>query len=834
MIEVTDPAQRIWKPISAEQEEYIQLPDSIFEGFFGGCVKCGKALALDTLVPTLNGMKSLRSLDIGDFVYGPDGNPVKVIGVSEIFHNHECFKLTFDSGIQVVADADHLWKVGEVGRNNNSPQRILRTRELFTRSTINQRYRINCSQPLTGSHVNVPIPPYTLGAWLGDGNSVQGQITNDHKDNEILRFIELEGFNVTLHNFSPYNSYGILRLKEKLFDCSLLGNKRIPSEYFDAHLSVRLELLKGLLDTDGSIDKRGRIELTLSNEKLALDALRLIRTLGIKPTININDSTLNGKVVGKRWRIFFFSEIQVFKLYRKWILLEHWITNQKKRKSISHYIDKIESTVSVPTKCIKVEGDYFLITEACIPTHNTELGLVLPLIKGFYKERRFKGLILRRTFPELESEVIHRARDFYPQTGAVWKPEIKAYEWPEYNSRVRFGHAQHEKDIHNYDTDEYQYFNPDELTALTEWMYLYIAASRVRRTPANNISPIVRPGSMPGNIGHGWVRKRWIEPAREGGKIIKDKDGNKRIFVKAKPIRDLDPEYYDRLKLLPRAEYLAKMGDWWTFSGQVFEDWRIEHLENEPGEACHVVKPFEIPKWWPRLFAMDVGHQTYMLWGAVSPDERLYIYREKWFDKAQVYEYGNYAKEVSVNDGRMLDAVLDWTAFDTSHGETTASLFRKYSGYVVRPADKGAGSRVSGKVLMQDIMRWRAYDEQTKAIKYVAPRLQVFDTCTHLIDTIPLCVYDKKDGVELDDIAEFNGDEPIDTVRYLAKAYINFARSAKTQFEEFQRTALIVRQLERTGDMTEYYRRMEIAEHKKRYSSVRRSSFIRNMRRRSA
>lgn len=468
----------------------------------------------------------------------------------------------------------------------------------------------------------------------------------------------------------------------------------------------------------------------------------------------------------------------------------------------------------------------------CVGVGKSEILVILPILKGLYKLPRFKGLIMRRTHPELESEILVRAHDYYPKTGGIWNYKINGYEWKEYNSRIRFGHAQHEKDIRNYDTDEYQYFAPDELTSFTQFMYLYIAASRCRST-ITGLAPIVRTGGTPGNVGHGWVRKRFVEPCKSGGKIVIDKDENKRIFVKGIPnealYKDSDPNYFRRLKLLPEAEYLAKMGDWWTFSGQVFDDWRIEPFKDEPINACHVVKPFEIPNWWPRIFAMDVGYKTYQLWGAISPDERLYVYREKLFEKAEVFEYGTFAREASLLDGKIIDCVLDHTAYDATHGETTATLFKKYSKMNPRPADKGAGSRVAGKSLLQDMMRWRTQNEDES----IPPKLQIFESCEYLINTIPLCVYDKKDGVEQDDIAEFVGDEPIDTIRYLARSYVNFSKNAQRQFDEFQKTAHIIRKLETTGDMTSYYRQMEKLEGDAGSKSVRRKSWRRSWRRAS-
>ena len=87
----------------------------------------------------------------------------------------------------------------------------------------------------------------------------------------------------------------------------------------------------------------------------------------------------------------------------------------------------------------------------CVGVGKSEIITLIPIIFGLYKYRKFKGLIMRRTMPELESEIIQRAREYYPQTGAIFRTTRSStyYEWPEFNSRVRFGHAQHEKDIRN-------------------------------------------------------------------------------------------------------------------------------------------------------------------------------------------------------------------------------------------------------------------------------------------------------------------------------------------------------------------------------------------------
>jgi hypothetical protein len=498
----------------------------------------------------------------------------------------------------------------------------------------------------------------------------------------------------------------------------------------------------------------------------------------------------------------------------------------------------------------------------------SEMLLLLPLLYEFYKFAGFKGLILRRTYKELDEELAIRSQDFYPYTGGVYTGgNVRRWHWPEYGSYVTFGHAQHEKDIRNYDTRQYQYIGFDELTSFTEFQYLYMF-SRCRST-IPGLPAIVRSATNPGNVGHGWVRKRFIEPYRIGGRIIRDlRSGEKRIYIHA-TVRDNpvimkeDPGYIKRLEMLPTAERLAKLdGDWWTFTGQAFEDWRIEPLAGEPDNARHVVPAFHIPHWWPRILSIDWGHAANLWagWLAISPDRRVYLYREYMGKKLGVDRWSTEIRNLSLGE-KIVDVVLDWNAFqDMGEPETIAQQFQRYSGLTPRRADKGAGSRVSGKVLLQDYIRWRArpvieravprvpYDAELareifrtagqqaherycnqyieeEAEKQELPRFQVFEDSwvnphegsLSLVDTIPLCVYDEKSP---EDVAEFNGDDPYDGIRMGLRAVERWFDPAEKENKAQHRTTDVERYLSETGDWTGYYRRMEKLERDSEKSSI--------------
>lgn len=485
--------------------------------------------------------------------------------------------------------------------------------------------------------------------------------------------------------------------------------------------------------------------------------------------------------------------------------------------------------------------------------------VMLPLVREFYKYSGFKALILRRTYPELERELIIRSKETYPATGAVYNEGKKRWHWPAFGSYLQFGYAEHEKDARNYDTDEYNYIAFDELTSFTEFQYKYIAFSRCRSKADSGLPAIVRSGSNPGNIGHGFVRTRFVEPAPLGNVLIREvwPDGRtvSRIFIPAKATDNpyVDPNYIINLRMLPVAERLAKLeGDWWTFTGQVFDDWRVQPFPDEPGNACHIITPQDIPPWWPRVLAIDWGYAA-MLWAgfaAISPERRIYLFREYACKQTKVSTWATeIGKMVKHDDGNYVAYVLDPSAW-SHHGDefTIAEQFQKFSGLIPEPADN---DRIGGKVLMQEVLRWRqrppkkvlpreefdmehaewirrnkgtaAYEVYVnqflpEAEETNIPILQVFDTCTEFIRAIPLCVYNdpNKLGVNKEDVAEFNGDDPYDGGRYLVKAAMRYLNSAVNEGKRREEVATVCQQAASASDLTHFYMRMASLEARQR------------------
>ena len=149
----------------------------------------------------------------------------------------------------------------------------------------------------------------------------------------------------------------------------------------------------------------------------------------------------------------------------------------------------------------------------------TDVLLFYPILHRFHENPEFKGLFLRRTFPELKNEVIPRSRKIFRAVGGVYNQNDKVWSFPS-GALFFFGHCENEEDVHKYDSMQPNYVAFDELTSFTEFQYLYITLERNRSSVSSGLPAITRSGSNPGNTGHVWVRKRFIDPHPDGGAII--------------------------------------------------------------------------------------------------------------------------------------------------------------------------------------------------------------------------------------------------------------------------------------------------------------------------
>lgn len=344
--------------------------------------RAGKALDIMTPIWTINGFKYMRDIVEGDVVFGSDGKPTKVIGVSDIMLTNRCFKLTFDDGAEIIADAEHLWytetKLNRAatkvidGKRTSFPKKgtVKTTLDLF----MSQKYQnesnhsIPVTAPVEYEEQQLPIDPYILGVWLGDGSAKGAEVTTSfpYLQNKLQQYCDQSGFILTLKKGGDRAPTFYLKggFKTLLRESNLLENKHIPDVYLKSSIGQRKALLAGLMDTDGHITKNAgnKCEFVQKRKELMDQVCVLMSSLGLKYSRKI-------KVVnGVDYHLILFAPLfNVFTIPYKC---------ERYTESVYHknrYIESVVEVESVPVKCIAVDNEdkIYLAGDRFIPTHNT-------------------------------------------------------------------------------------------------------------------------------------------------------------------------------------------------------------------------------------------------------------------------------------------------------------------------------------------------------------------------------------------------------------------------------------------------------------------------------
>ncbi len=394
----------------------------------------------------------------------------------------------------------------------------------------------------------------------------------------------------------------------------------------------------------------------------------------------------------------------------------------------------------------------------------------------------YRGIIFRRTYPALEG-LISRSHELYKPAfpKARYNASEKRWTFPS-GAKIFFGYMQYDKDWRNYQGKAYDFIGFDELTTFTREQYMRLMGRNRPVGPGTRV--YMRATANPGGVGHAWVKDRFIDVAPPGTRVVarhtvRKPDGSSetivrtRIFIQAtifdnRKLLDNDPNYLGSLASLPEADRNAMLyGDWDTFEGKVFREFRDVPAHYDDQRWTHVINPFPVPAHWKVLRGFDFGYAKPFSVGWYAVDERGKMYRIREYygcsgtpnvglqmsPVAIAQEISRIEHEDPMLKGKKIYGIADPSIFDESRGESVAAMMAKPPAFIYW--NPGDNTRIAGK--MQYHYRF-AFDEDGDCM------FQVFNTCRNFIRTIPALVYSESNVEDIDTDLE---DHIYDECRYV-------------------------------------------------------------------
>lgn len=368
----------------------------------------GKMQDVDTITPTPEGFKRFGDLRVGDKVFGLDGKEHNILGVFN-HYKKDLYEIEFTDGSKTNSGLEHLWIVKDSNNiRRNTGWQVLSLQQILERglewkngkSTYHKyKFRIPICNPVEYTEKKYLIHPYVLGMCIGDGNMCNKGIhisipTHEHESVDVIKSLLHEDYTLHVNNATVCPNYNIVKkcggnleniynTEIKRLGLNVHGNdKFIPTEYMIGSIEQRKELLKGLMDSDGSISKNGnKISYSTNSIKLAEDVVMLVQSLGGIAHIMTYDRTKDNKSIN------YCVSIQIrfcpFKLKHK---RERYTIDDSHKKYLVKSIKNVKYLKTCDAMCIKVDSDdESYLTNNYIVTHNTTTSIIGALAGGYKK-----------------------------------------------------------------------------------------------------------------------------------------------------------------------------------------------------------------------------------------------------------------------------------------------------------------------------------------------------------------------------------------------------------------------------------------------------------------
>lgn len=336
----------------------------------------GKQLAHDTPVPTPMGMRRHGDLRPGDFVYHPSGAPIQVLAISD--ESPQDLEVEFMDGSRIRCHEAHEWVVYDRSRHE---WRTVETGYLMSQYLVSgpkswARFQLPLYNAVEGTPQQLPVDPYFLGAWLGDGSSTKSVVCGSRGDiDHIVSLCPYELGYRAVHKDTGVHYQGFKGVFPLLRKLGVVGNKHIPAQYLSASVEQRRQLLAGLVDTDGSVEPgTQRVRFRSGNQRLAADVAALVRSLGYRASVDYTPADTRERhiVGGESWCV-------------QWTphdgqgggtLPRKRITRVRSRRRIG--IRAVRRVAECMGRCIQVDSPdgLYLVGDTYLPTHNSELASI--------------------------------------------------------------------------------------------------------------------------------------------------------------------------------------------------------------------------------------------------------------------------------------------------------------------------------------------------------------------------------------------------------------------------------------------------------------------------
>ena len=399
---------------------------------------------MDTPILTPNGFVNMGDLKVGDVIFGADGKKTNITYITETMYNKKMYDVKFSNGETITACEDHLWNVSTTDwvRWNKkirtlSTKEIIPLMEMLGNRSKPSRVFINHCETLEFDKVDLPFNPYLVGLWLGDGDTARNRLTHDKKDHEFYKSVLLDDISDFIIDARKENcGNSKINFNNKLFLKN--GIKYIPEEYLRSSVEQRLELLQGLMDSDGTADRNGSCLQFYNTNKDLIDGVRFIlSSLGIKSTVKVIEKTYqyNGEIkTGKPCYVVQFKtkKYDMFKLPRK--LNNQYKGEHEHPKNTRIYIESITEVDTVPCRCLQVDNKdhLFLCGKTLIPTHNTTVAAAFILWYAMFNST--KTILLLGNILATAKEIMERIQFAYEMCPDFIRDGVEKYNVTE----VRF------------------------------------------------------------------------------------------------------------------------------------------------------------------------------------------------------------------------------------------------------------------------------------------------------------------------------------------------------------------------------------------------------------